>query len=82
MNDREAEDGFWREFWRAYRQQWGWRDVVAYPLVLLLTLMVSAALFGWEVSADFVLGSVLVSILVWPVALWVVDRTVRRPPRA
>jgi hypothetical protein len=74
-----TDDGFWRQFWRAYRKQWGWRDVLAYPLVYLLTMLVSAALFGREWTTDRWVGVALVSVLAWPTALWVVDRTVRRP---
>lgn len=68
------EESFWRLFWRVFRAQWGWRDVLAFPLVFLLTLIGTVALFEGELTADVWLGNLLISILAWPVALWAVDR--------
>jgi len=74
----EDDEGRWRLFWREYRAQWGWRDVLAFPLVFLLTVTGTVALFGWELTADVWLGNLLISTLAWPLALRVVDRTVLR----
>jgi hypothetical protein len=62
-------------FWRAFRRRLGWRDVLAYPVVFLVTVMITAWLLGPEASLlEFIVGSALISALVWPAALWVVDK--------
>lgn len=73
-----TDERFWRHFWRLYRAQWGWRDVIAYPLVFLGVWMATVALFGWEQTTERLVGMLLLSALAWPAALWVVDHTVRR----
>jgi hypothetical protein len=65
----------WVTLWQAWRRSWK-RDLLAYPLVLLLTTLGMTALHGrdWHLGVGMIVSLLLIGAVAWVVGLWLVDR--------
>ncbi len=69
------QESLWRIALRAAFRTWR-RDLLAIPVVWLLTGIAVVALFGRDALDDWgvVVPALLLGSLAWPVALWLLDR--------
>lgn len=71
-----SEESLWRVARRAAFRTWR-RDLLAYPVVALLTFVAMTALYGrswFDGGWRMALPAFLLGCVSWPVALWLLDR--------
>jgi hypothetical protein len=75
----QEQESLWRVALRAAVRTWR-RDLLAIPVVWLLTGFGMTALYGrrWLNDWDTLLPGILIGCLAWPVALWLLDRILGR----